>query len=59
MEPSAPRSEILDTHAFEYDPPHGLSRVERWTCTKCYSAVLKNGSYLYGSATTDACTGGE
>ncbi|MGW2169122.1 hypothetical protein ACWC1C_01165 [Streptomyces sp. NPDC001705] len=42
-------------HDFEDDPPHGLSRVERWTCTRCGHAVLRNGGVVYGSAVTEEC----
>lgn len=50
-------AEALDKgHAFEDDPPHALSRVERWTCTRCGAAVLRNSSVVYGSAATDECS---
>jgi hypothetical protein len=43
-------------HVLENDPPHGLSRMRRQTCTKCGSAVLlrPDGSG-YGSALESDC----
>ncbi|MFH8380670.1 hypothetical protein ACH4E7_06970 [Kitasatospora sp. NPDC018058] len=51
-----PSSPILDTRHFEWDPPAAITAVERWTCTRCGDAVLDNRGYLYGGATTTACT---
>lgn len=50
-----PREALNKGHAFEDDPPHALSRVERWTCTECGRAVLRNGMVVYGSAVREPC----
>ncbi len=44
-------------HDLEYDPPHSLSSVDRYTCRKCGRAVLGGYSNAYGSATSaEDCT---
>ena len=42
-------------HDLEWDPPHALSNVRRWTCRRCGRAKLVNGDVTYGSATTEPC----
>lgn len=42
-------------HVVEWDPPHGLSSVERWTCVQCGSAVLRSNGNVYGSAVDGEC----
>lgn len=43
-------------HTVEPDPPHDLSRAQRWTCTRCGDAVLKYAANIYGSAVERDCT---
>jgi hypothetical protein len=52
---TAPTSPIIDTHTLDFDPPHDLTAVSRWTCTSCGRAVLVNGPVVYGSASTEEC----
>lgn len=47
--------EAAPGHDLFLDPPAALTRVERWTCSRCGRAVLRNGSHVYGSATTEPC----
>lgn len=44
-------------HTFAYDPPGGLSQVERWTCIHpdCGGTVLRASGHIYGSGTERAC----
>jgi hypothetical protein len=43
-------------HDMEHDPPaNELSRVARYTCSKCGRAVLANGGTVYGSALEVEC----
>ncbi len=42
-------------HRVESDPPWGLTAVERWTCTACGEAVLRNRDVIYGNAAKDPC----
>lgn len=44
-------------HTVESDPPFGLTRAERWTCTKCGRAVLRYLGHIYGSAVEEVCSG--
>lgn len=38
-------------HKVNEDPPaNTLSRVQRWTCSRCGKAALKHGAHWYGSA---------
>lgn len=50
------RAEALG-HTVEYDPPFGMTRGERWTCTNrlCGAAVLRYDNNIYGSAATETC----
>lgn len=43
-------------HDVEWDPPHALSSVSRWTCKTCGNAVLKAGRNVYGSAVEKPCS---
>jgi hypothetical protein len=49
---------VKDGHTLEWDPPHGLSSVRRWTCTTCGDAVLDSGTVIYGGATERTCEEG-
>jgi hypothetical protein len=51
-----PTGPVLDMHALEWDPPAGLTRADRWTCTRCGAAALNYLGNVYGSATTESCT---
>jgi hypothetical protein len=44
-------------HTLEWDPPHAMSNVRRWTCTErlCGAAVLSYQGNIYGQATTTYC----
>lgn len=42
-------------HDLAWDPPAAHGRVERWTCTRCHAAVLRNDRHIYGSATKQSC----
>lgn len=46
-------------HDVEPDPPAGLTRAERWTCSKCGNAVLRNREVIYGSAVSEDCRRGD
>ncbi|MDH6709785.1 hypothetical protein P3T27_006534 [Kitasatospora sp. MAA19] len=54
--PTPPSTPIIDTHQLEWDPPAAITAVSRWTCASCGDAVLDNRGYVYGGATTTACT---
>lgn len=44
-------------HVMEHDPPANvLSKMDRYTCTRCGKAAVGNGSIAYGSATEELCT---
>lgn len=47
--------QVKPGHEVEEDPFGGFSQAERWTCTRCGSAVLRCGSNIYGSATEKDC----
>lgn len=53
-----PEQAVINGHNLEYDPPHALSAVRRWTCKTCGDAALVNGRVEYGSAIENACAGG-
>jgi hypothetical protein len=42
-------------HTVESDPPAALTAVQRWTCTTCGDAILRNGGITYGGATERTC----
>jgi hypothetical protein len=42
-------------HTVEWDPPHALSSVRRWTCTVCSEAVLEREGHVYGEAIEKTC----
>ena len=42
-------------HDLTNDPPHSLSSVNRYTCTKCGKAVLGSDDNVYGSAVKEPC----
>ncbi|WP_436759402.1 hypothetical protein [Streptosporangium sp. V21-05] len=48
------RAEALG-HTAKNDPPHALSAVSRWTCTRCGAAVLSRAGVVYGSAIEQTC----
>ena len=37
------------------DPPHELSKASRYSCDKCWRAVLSYRGNVYGSALTAEC----
>lgn len=58
--PADVAAKVKPGHVWEDDPPWGLSRMSRWTCSACDRAVLRHPStgHVYGSATEEACTPG-
>lgn len=50
-----PAKAVANGHQLEWDPPHALSSVDRWTCERCYATALRNGAYEYGSALEEPC----
>ncbi len=50
--PVPPKQATDRGHTPEWDPPHALSAVLRWTCP-CGATVLDNHGIVYGSATTE------
>lgn len=42
-------------HVVQWDPPFGVSSVERWTCSACGHAVLRYRGNVYGSALDADC----
>lgn len=52
----APRRAEALGHEPESDPPFGMTRAERWTCTRCGDAVLKYNDNIYGSAVDEVCS---
>jgi hypothetical protein len=55
--PPVPAAARHRGHTLEWDPPHPLSNVMRWTCTGplCGAAVLSYQGNVYGTATTTYC----
>lgn len=45
---------VMPGHNVEWDAVRG----ERWTCTTCRRAVLREGNTIYGSATEKPCDNG-
>lgn len=56
VHPDPPAKAVANDHRLEYDPPHALSSVARWTCSGCHATALRNGTYEYGSALDERCT---
>lgn len=42
-------------HDVKPDPPHEMSRAERWTCTRCGGAVIRYNGNVYGAAVDYTC----
>ncbi len=53
--PEKVAARVLAGHVMDWDPPHPLSAVRRWTCKTCGCAVLDSGTSIYGSATQITC----
>lgn len=46
-------------HVMEWDPPAALTAMKRWTCSRCYEALLvRPDGTAYGNASgAERCTG--
>ena len=53
MEP--PERAVKNGHDLVYDPPAAMSSAQRWTCRRCWRAVIKVGFNEYGSALEYLC----
>lgn len=49
------KAQDQDGHDLEDDSPGGISSVQRWTCKRCGSAILRYRGNVYGSALDTAC----